>query len=62
MTHDEVITGLRELLAQHQELSLAQGNLIGKLEEELGHTQAKLRAAQWEIQRLSTTLNAEAKS
>lgn len=49
--------GLRELLETHQELSRVQGNRIDALEAELGTTQAKLRAAQSEIQRLETMLH-----
>lgn len=49
--------GLRELLETHQELSRMQGNRIQELETELGTTQAKLRAAQSEMQRLETMLH-----
>lgn len=49
---------LRTLLAEHQELGRLQGNRMDELARELGETQAKLRAAQGEIQRLTTLLNA----
>ena len=48
---------LKGLLAEHQELGRVQGNCLDELTRELGETQAKLRAAQIEIQRLTTMLN-----
>lgn len=53
---------LRELLAQHQEIGRLQGNKNDQLERDLAATQAELRAAQEEIRRLNTRLNAEAKA
>lgn len=49
--------GLRSLLEEHQELSRIQGNRIDALERELGETQARLRGAQNDNQRLNTMLN-----
>lgn len=54
---DELIK-LRELLNQHQEIDRLQGNRIQELDRALGETQAKLRVAQAENQRLNTQLNA----
>lgn len=59
MTPAEEIAHLRELLAQHQELDRLQGNRLQELERELGLTQAHLRAAQVETQKLLTKLNAK---
>lgn len=50
---------LRALLAEHQEIGRLQGNRMDEVARELGETQAKLRAAQGEIQRLTTLLNAK---
>jgi hypothetical protein len=55
---DNEVIKLRELLAEHQELGRLQGNRMDDLARELGETQAKLRAAQGEVQRLTTALNA----
>lgn len=55
---DNEVIKLRELLAEHQELGRLQGNRMDELSRELGETQAKLRAAQGEVQRLTTALNA----
>jgi uncharacterized coiled-coil protein SlyX len=52
------IAKLRELLAEHQEVGRLQGNRMDELARELGETQAKLRAAQAENQRLTTLLKA----
>lgn len=54
---DELIK-LRDLLNQHQEIDRLQGNRIQELDRALGETQAKLRVAQAEVQRLTTQLNA----
>lgn len=58
--HDECAK-LKALLAEHQEIGRLQGNRMDGLERELAETQAKLRAAQAEITRLNTRLNAESK-
>lgn len=58
-TPEEEAAALRELLAQHQELSRLQGNSLDAVTRELGETQAKLRTAQEENRRLQTQLNAK---
>ncbi len=53
----DVIAALRALLTEHQEIGRLQGNKLDDALRELGETQAKLRAAQAEIQRLHTMLH-----
>ena len=57
-TPEEEAAALRELLAQHQEISRLQGNHLDAVTRELGETQAKLRAVQEENRRLHTQLSA----
>jgi len=59
MSPPEEIAHLKDLLAHHQELGRLQGNELDALQLELGVTQAKLRAAQEEIRRLTTQLTAK---
>lgn len=47
---------LKDLLAEHQELGRLQGNRLDQLTEELGETQARLRAAQVMLTRAETQL------
>ena len=49
--------GLKELLAEHQELGRLLANRLDDTTRELGETQARLRAAQGEVQRLNTLLH-----
>ncbi len=62
MSPADEIANLRALLDQHQELGRLQGNKNDQLERDLAAAQAELRAAQEEIRRLNTRLNAEAKA
>jgi hypothetical protein len=62
LTPQEELAGLRELLAQRQELDLLQSKRIEDLERELGEAHAKLRVADAECQRLRTQVTAFTKN